>query len=220
MFFECYIPVSEPTPLIPWTDQRCLNFHGLLLMATLDKLSYTDALAENTANVQSKSDFVIDMKAYHASATVRKPDRLSVDDTTSEGNMVPAADAAKRRRLVSGHKRRPLFTRLLWLHFMQRRRWRQSLVTTYSHELSKTGVAALPRFDLRSRLSERTAPTAFNWPRAAWHRRWHALTLFYTNLLTRAQSSSIQGGVTRDRTLDYVRYPTLMGTGPAKSPRT
>jgi hypothetical protein len=75
MFFACNILVSMNTPLNGqmWAHQRCIDFHGLMLMNILDRLSYTGARGEQ--RIYRKSDFFVDMKAQRAYAVVRPPRR-------------------------------------------------------------------------------------------------------------------------------------------------
>jgi hypothetical protein len=110
LYFACTVPASNLRMQSTLANMRCMHYHGLLLKNILDRIGYYDS----TAGVQlmyTTAEFESDVAAGRAKAVARRPARLPIDDTTQEGNVVSAVDAAKRRCLLEHRRQATAFER-------------------------------------------------------------------------------------------------------------
>jgi hypothetical protein len=212
LFFVCNLLVYADTPLTgqQWEQQRCIDFHGLMMVSILDILCYADV--HGVRRVYRKADFFDDMKALRAYTLTEEPARLTVDDTDAH------ATFERKRRITNAKAKTAAYKTALAKHQAAqqanvRKRLRQELFTR--------------EFERRMR---NAATLRASTPRTASHNRGnrlHAAAGSTTPLqcvdsllleITGSSTSKLDPGGSDQRINSGGR--SLPHNGPAKSPRT
>ena len=212
LFFVCNLLVYADTPLTgqQWEQQRCIDFHGLMMVSILDILCYADAHGEQ--RVYKKADFFDDMKALRAYTLIEEPARLTVDDTDAQ------ATFERKRRITNAKAKTAAYKTALAKHQAAqqnsvRKRLRQELFTREFESRRRnaaTARASAPRTvshdrsDYLHTAAGSTAPL-------------HCVDSLLLEV-TASSSSKLDPGGSDQRINSGGR--SLPYSGPAKSPRT